>query len=156
VLRRLRDSKKEASRGMSSAPEVVIGVHDNVWGAWAERPGRWQSGRMKRRSNPALQEENPAPVASDVTRSCRSKSGCWTSARWCGGACWCRQNAYLSGGPMICKALAVRDAAANDEIVANFDLLEKAIREIERQSGFLEEIKITSSTIKNGAQKILN
>jgi hypothetical protein len=57
-------------------------------------------------------------------------------------------DAYLSGGLMICNALAVRNAAANDEIVADFDLLEKAIREIERQSSFLEEIKITSSTIK--------
>jgi len=32
----------------------------------------------------------------------------------------------------------------------------KAIREIERQSSFLEEIKTSSSTIKNGADKILN
>jgi hypothetical protein len=57
---------------------------------------------------------------------------------------------------MICKALAVRNAAANDEIAADIDLLEKAIREIERQSSFLEEIKASSSTIKNGADKILN
>jgi hypothetical protein len=63
---------------------------------------------------------------------------------------------YLSAGLMICKALAVRNAAANDEIAADIDLLEKAIREIERQSSFLEEIKISSSTIKNGADKILN
>ena len=35
-------------------------------------------------------------------------------------------------------------------------MLEKAIREIERQSGFLEEIKTSSSTIKNGADKILS
>jgi hypothetical protein len=41
ALRRLRDSKKEASRGMSSAPEVVIGEHDDVRGARAEPPGRW-------------------------------------------------------------------------------------------------------------------
>ena len=32
----------------------------------------------------------------------------------------------------------------------------KAIREIERQSSSLEEIKTSSSTIKNGADKILN
>ena len=42
------------------------------------------------------------------------------------------------------------------EIAADIDLLEKAIREVERQSSFLEEIKTTSSTIKNGAEKILN
>jgi len=65
-------------------------------------------------------------------------------------------DAYLSAGLMMCKALAVRLAAASDEIAADFDLLEKAIREVERQSGFLEEIKTSSSTIKNGADKILN
>jgi hypothetical protein len=37
---------------------------------------------------------------------------------------------------MICKALAIRNATANDEIAADFDVLEKAIREIERQSAF--------------------
>jgi hypothetical protein len=63
---------------------------------------------------------------------------------------------YLSAGLMISKALAVRNATANDEIAADVDLLERAIREIERQSGFLEEIKTSSSTIKNGADKILN
>jgi hypothetical protein len=41
------------------------GEHDDVWDARAERPGRWSSGRMKRRSKQALQEENPSPVASD-------------------------------------------------------------------------------------------
>ena len=57
---------------------------------------------------------------------------------------------------MISKALAVRNSAVNNEIAADIDLLEKAIREIERQSSFLEEIKTSSSTIKNGAGKILN
>ena len=35
-------------------------------------------------------------------------------------------------------------------------MLEKAIREVERQAGYLDEIKTISSTIKNGAEKILN
>ena len=65
-------------------------------------------------------------------------------------------DAYLSAALMICKALAVRNTSANDEIAGDIDLLDKAIREIERQSGFLEEIKTSSSTIKNGADKILN
>ena len=65
-------------------------------------------------------------------------------------------DAYFSAGLMVSKALAVRNSAANDEIAADIDLLEKAIREIERQSSFLEEIKTSSSTIKNGADKILN
>jgi hypothetical protein len=57
---------------------------------------------------------------------------------------------------MISKALAVRNSAVNNEIAEDIDLLEKAIREIERQSSFLEVIKTSSSTIKNGAEKILN
>src|SRR5262249_32855286 len=65
-------------------------------------------------------------------------------------------DAYLSAELMICKGLAVRNATANDELAADVDLLEKAIREIERQSNFLEEIKTSSSTIKNGAERILN
>jgi hypothetical protein len=40
-------------------------------------------------------------------------------------------DAYLSAGLMICKALGVRNAATNDEIAADIDLLEKAIREID-------------------------
>jgi hypothetical protein len=59
-------------------------------------------------------------------------------------------DAYLAAGLMICKALAIRNAAANDEIAVDFDVLEKAIRKIERQSAFLEEIKTSPSTIKNG------
>jgi hypothetical protein len=64
-------------------------------------------------------------------------------------------DAYLSAALMICKALAVRNSTANDEIAADIDSLEKAIREIERQSSFLEEIKTSSSTIKNGADRFL-
>ena len=60
---------------------------------------------------------------------------------------------YLAAGLMICEALAIRNAAANDEIAADFDALEKAIREIERQSAFLEEIKTSPSTIENRAGK---
>ena len=47
--------------------------------------------------------------------------------------------------------LAVWPAAASDEIAAYIDVLEKAIREIERKWGFLEEIKASSSNVKNGA-----
>jgi hypothetical protein len=42
----------------------------------------------------------------------------------------------------------VRGAAANDEIAVDFDLLEKAIREIEHESTFLEEKK-TRRILKN-------
>ena len=36
-------------------------------------------------------------------------------------------DAYLSAGLMICKALSVRNASANDEIAADIVLLEKAV-----------------------------
>jgi prefoldin subunit 5 len=56
---------------------------------------------------------------------------------------------------MVCKALCVRQTMGDSEIAADLNALEKAIREIERQSGFLEEIKTSSTTIKNGADRIL-
>jgi hypothetical protein len=62
---------------------------------------------------------------------------------------------YLAAGLMICEAFAIRNAAANDEIAADFDVLENTIREIERQISLLEEIKTSPSTIENGAEKIL-
>jgi Plasmid pRiA4b ORF-3-like protein len=36
------------------------------------------------------------------TRSCRSRSGCWASARWCGGACGCRQTAPCASCMVAC------------------------------------------------------
>jgi hypothetical protein len=62
---------------------------------------------------------------------------------------------YLSAALMICKALAVRQVATDHELAADLDLLEKATREVERQVGYLDDIKTNSSTIKNGAEKIL-
>jgi hypothetical protein len=61
----------------------------------------------------------------------------------------------LSGALMICKALSVRARITNKILVADFDALEKSIREVERQAGYLDEIKTSSVTIKNGAEKIL-
>jgi hypothetical protein len=46
---------------------------------------------------------------------------------------------FLTAGIMVCRALALR----------------KAIREIERQAGYLSEIETSSQTIKSGAEKIL-
>ena len=56
---------------------------------------------------------------------------------------------------MICKALSVRARMNDKTLVADFDALEKSIRELERQAGYLDEIKTSSVTIKNGAEKIL-
>lgn len=63
---------------------------------------------------------------------------------------------YLSAAIMVCKALAVRKSVVDKKLSADFGALDKAIREIERQVGFLDEIKTSSTTIKNGAEKILN
>jgi len=60
---------------------------------------------------------------------------------------------YLAAGLMICEAFAIRNAAANDEIAADFHLLEKTIREIECQSAFLEEIKPTHRLLRTERRK---
>jgi hypothetical protein len=62
----------------------------------------------------------------------------------------------LSGALMVCKALSVRARSRNEALAADIDSLEKAIREVERQPGLLDEIKTRGTTIKNGAEKILN
>lgn len=62
---------------------------------------------------------------------------------------------FLSAGLMVCKALALRKAAMTQEFAADIELLDKAIREIERQAGYLGDIETSSHTIKNGAEKIL-
>ena len=62
---------------------------------------------------------------------------------------------FLSAGLMVCKALALRKGALDEEMAADFEALDKAIREIERQAGYLGEIETSSQTIKGGAEKIL-
>lgn len=62
---------------------------------------------------------------------------------------------FLTAAIMICKALAIRIGDSNDEWDVDIQVIEKSIREIERQADFLNEIKKNSSTIKNGAEKIL-
>jgi hypothetical protein len=63
---------------------------------------------------------------------------------------------YLGAAIMVCKALAVRKSAADAELAADLDALDKCIREVERQAGYLDEIKTSSSTIRSGAEKILD
>lgn len=62
---------------------------------------------------------------------------------------------FLSAALMVSKALALRKAAMTEELAGDFELLDKAIREIERQAGYLGDIETSSQTIKNGAEKIL-
>ena len=56
---------------------------------------------------------------------------------------------------MVCRALTLRKRGLSEELGADFAALDKAIREIERQAGFLGEIETSSQTIKSGAEKIL-
>jgi len=63
---------------------------------------------------------------------------------------------FLSASLMVCKAIALQGRGSKQDVLADFEAIEKAIREIERQAGFLDEIKTTSTTIKSGAEKILN
>jgi hypothetical protein len=63
---------------------------------------------------------------------------------------------YLMAALMICRALAARQNAGHSELAADFDALERAIREVERQAAFLEEIRTSSETVKSGAIRILD
>jgi hypothetical protein len=62
---------------------------------------------------------------------------------------------FFGAALMVCKALALRKGVLHEELAGDFATLDKAIREIERQAGFLAEIETSSQTIKNGAEKIL-
>ena len=66
-----------------------------------------------------------------------------------------RSDVYLDAAIMIAKALALRTKTISKASSVDIEAVDKAIREIERQAGFLEEIKTKSGTIKNGAEKIL-
>jgi hypothetical protein len=63
---------------------------------------------------------------------------------------------FLSAGLMVAKALAVRSKVVEEGLAADFEAVDRSIREIERQAGYLEEIKTSSATIKSGAEKILH
>jgi hypothetical protein len=57
---------------------------------------------------------------------------------------------------MVAKALAVRSKVVDEGLSADFEAVDRSIREIERQAGYLEEIKTSSTTIKSGAERILH
>ncbi len=62
---------------------------------------------------------------------------------------------YLQAGLMVAKAIAMSARRPNPEIEADFVALDKAILEVQRQAGYLDEIETSSGTIKNSAEKIL-
>ncbi len=63
---------------------------------------------------------------------------------------------YLWAGVSIAKALSTRKAVRRDVKEANFDSIERAIREVEKQAGGLEEINRLTGTIKGHSDKILH
>lgn len=63
---------------------------------------------------------------------------------------------FLSAGLSVAKALCTRANAQVKETGADFEAIEKAILEIERQSGGLEEITTSAQTVRNSSDKILN
>jgi len=62
---------------------------------------------------------------------------------------------YLQAGLMVAKAIAMGARSPNPEIEADLAALDRAILEIQRQVGHLNDIETYSGTIKNGAGKIL-
>lgn len=64
-------------------------------------------------------------------------------------------NVYLQAGLMVVKAIAVGVRSSKPEVKADFVALDKAILEVQRQAGYLDEIETYSGTIKSGSDKIL-
>ena len=65
-------------------------------------------------------------------------------------------DAYLGAALSIAKALCVRGVAGNGALGIDIEALDKAIREIERQAGGLEEITKSTEAIDGHVGKILD
>lgn len=62
----------------------------------------------------------------------------------------------LRAAIMLAKALCVRGGRQKEAQTADFEALDKAINEVERQSEKMTEIETCATTIKNSSEKILN
>ncbi|KAB2935686.1 MAG: hypothetical protein F9K25_02975 [Candidatus Contendobacter sp.] len=62
---------------------------------------------------------------------------------------------YLHAGLMVTKAIAASARSPKSALGVDFTALDKAILEVQRQAGYLDEIATSSGTIKQGAEKIL-
>lgn len=62
----------------------------------------------------------------------------------------------FNAGLAVAKALCSRANTRNTAQFADFDSIERALREIERQAGALQEITTSAQTIKNGSDRILD
>lgn len=62
---------------------------------------------------------------------------------------------YFKAAISLARALCVRDARRNDSTTADFEAIDKAILEIEKRAGGLEDIEKWIKTIQSNADKIL-
>jgi hypothetical protein len=65
-------------------------------------------------------------------------------------------DAWLKAGLLTAKALAVRAATENAERAADFQAIDKAMQEIQRQVKYLDDIRTWSGTIKSNAEKVID
>jgi hypothetical protein len=65
-------------------------------------------------------------------------------------------DAYLKAGFMAAKALTVRARLENAERTADFQAIDKSLTEIQRQVGYLDQIRTWSTTIKNNAVNVID
>lgn len=66
-----------------------------------------------------------------------------------------RSDVVLVAGISVARALCARRRARSDAEAADFDAIERAILEIEKQAGGLDEVTRSAETIKSGSEKIL-
>ena len=63
---------------------------------------------------------------------------------------------YFDAGLSVAKALCVRSKTRSEEVGADIDAIERAVLEIEKQAGGLEEITKSANTIRRNNDTILN
>jgi hypothetical protein len=66
-----------------------------------------------------------------------------------------RSGVILVAGLSVARALCARARARSDAETADFEVIERAILEIEKQARGLEEVTRSAETIKSGSEKIL-
>ncbi len=66
-----------------------------------------------------------------------------------------RSDVVLVAGVSVARALCARGRARSDAEAADFDAIERAILEIEKQARGLDEVTRSAETIKSGSEKIL-
>ena len=65
-------------------------------------------------------------------------------------------NVFLEAGLSVAKAISVQAKSHSDEIGEDFEAIDKAIAEIQRNAGSLDEIKDAANSIDRQVDKILN